>query len=138
MEQMNQMAEIYINKLATVKAQSLKEDSSDGEVFKLAREVANEAVEAGVTLDEDTTSKIYKALMEYKENLGQKEKRKKMQIKATYTVTKIYDVDLKNYPKGTKTSEDVIAVDQKGIMADPEMFFSDVDTEDLNLEVVEE
>ena len=138
MEQMNQMAEIYINKLATVKAQSLKEDSSDGEIFKLAREVANEAVEAGVTLDEDTTSKIYKALMEYKENLGQKEKRKKMQIKATYTVTKIYDVDLKNYPKGTKTSEDVIAVDQKGIMADPEMFFSDVDTEDLNLEVVEE
>jgi len=138
MEQMNQMAEIYINKLATVKAQSLKEDSSDGEVFKLAREVANEAVEAGVTLDEDTTSKIHKALMEYKENLGQKEKRKKMQIKATYTVTKIYDVDLKNYPKGTKTSEDVIAVDQKGIMADPEMFFSDVDTEDLNLEVVEE
>jgi len=135
---MNQMAEVYINKLATVKAQSIKEGTPNGEIFKLAREVADEAVGAGIALDEDTTSKIYKALMEYKENLGQKEKRKKMKIKATYTVTKTYDVDLKNYPQGTETAEDVMEIDREQIMEDPEMFFSDIDDDNLELEVVEE
>ena len=135
---MNHMAEVYINQLSTVKAQSFKEDTPNGEIFKLAREVADEVVDAGVVLDEDTTSKIYKALMKYKEGLGQKEERKKMKIKATYTVTKTYDADLKNYPQGTETAEDVMEFDREQIMEDPEMFFSDIDDDNLELEVVEE
>lgn len=60
-----------------------------------------------------------------------------MKIKATYTVTKIYDAPSANYPEGS-TPEDIIKIDQEGIMEDPEMFFSDIDTENLDLEIVEE
>lgn len=59
-----------------------------------------------------------------------------MQIKATYTVTKVYDVNLGNYPPET-TPEGIVEIDRAGIMEDPDLFFSDVDTEELNLEVVE-
>lgn len=59
-----------------------------------------------------------------------------MKIKATYTVTKIYDVHPANYPNGL-TPEEIVKFDQEAIMQDPEMFFSDVDTEKLNLEIVE-
>ena len=60
-----------------------------------------------------------------------------MKVKATYTVIKFYEADSKNYPPGS-TPDEIIEVDREGIMADPELFFSDTDSEDLILEIVTE
>lgn len=61
-----------------------------------------------------------------------------MKIRATYTVTKEYEVNLKNYPEGITFPDGVIKIDKVGIMDDPESFFSNIDSEHLSLEVVEE
>ncbi len=61
-----------------------------------------------------------------------------MRIRATYTVTKEYEVDLKNYPKGATFPEGVIKIDKVGIMDDPEGYFSEIDSEHLSLEAIED
>jgi hypothetical protein len=61
-----------------------------------------------------------------------------MKVRATYTVVKDYEVNLENYPEGTTFPDGVIKLDQKIIMEDPELFFSDVDSDHLDLKVVED
>lgn len=67
---MNGMQEEYINALATSKAEALKKGSTKGTIFKMTRDVADEVIEAGVILEEDTQIKIYNALIRHKDSLN--------------------------------------------------------------------
>lgn len=64
------MQEEYINALATSKAEALKKDSTEGTIFKMTRDVADEVAEAGVILEENTQIKIYNALIRHRDSLN--------------------------------------------------------------------
>ena len=68
---MNKMHEAYVNGMVTDRAEALKKDSTDGDIFVTSRNVYDEIVEAGVTdPDGDIQLKIYNALMEHRNSLN--------------------------------------------------------------------
>jgi len=65
---MNDMQVAYVNNMVTHAATTLKKASTEGDVFKASRNVADEIAQS-VDLDEDTQLKIYNALLQHRNEL---------------------------------------------------------------------
>lgn len=67
---MNKQQENYINGLVTASAPTLVKESTDGDIFKRARDVMSEAIESGVVeFDSGIQKRIYNALISYRDSL---------------------------------------------------------------------
>ena len=65
----NNLQTAYVNNMVTHAATTLKKASTDGDIFKVARNVADQIAEANVDLESDTTVKIYDALLKHRNEL---------------------------------------------------------------------
>ena len=67
---MNKQQENYINGLVTAVAPTLVKESTDGDIFKRARDVMSEVIESGVVeFDSGIQKRIYDALISYRDSL---------------------------------------------------------------------
>ena len=65
---MNDMQQAYVNNMVTHAATTLTKASTDGDVFKAARNVADEIAQS-VDPDEDTQLDLYNVLLEHRNSL---------------------------------------------------------------------
>ena len=61
-----------------------------------------------------------------------------MRIKATRTMVVEFDVDLDNYPEGTKTFEDIVKIEKQNFAYDSDMMFDILTSDEVKFELVEE
>lgn len=67
---MNKQQEDYVNGLVTTVATVLVKDSTNGEIFKRARDVMSEIIESGILeFDSGIQKRIYNALIDYRNSL---------------------------------------------------------------------